>query len=70
MNIAVAQGVLDNAGAVKASLRATTANRRERVPIRSRLDRDEGRLKGASPDRAIVQEIDPEPKPVFFDWEV
>lgn len=68
MDAAAAQSVVRGASFAKLFLQDSQADRRQRVPmIWSRLDREKAKTEGkASPDKAIIEEIDPRPHPVFF----
>lgn len=62
-----ARVISQEAAQQKAQLQFPHAERHQRVPLRwFRLDTNAAKQQGASPDKAIIDEIDPKPKPVFF----
>jgi hypothetical protein len=63
-----ARKIIENAAFEKARLQLPASERKQRVSmIWKRLDRDPATAKGTTPDKALIEEIDPKPKPVFFD---
>ena len=62
-----ARQVIENAIRTRSELQFPEAERRQRVPMMwSRLDRNPAKSQGSSPDKTIIDEIDPQPKSVFF----
>lgn len=68
MNASQASEIMEAAIHRKALLQNSAAEVRQRVPmVWKRLDRDETRPEAkSSPDRALIEEIDPRPHAVFF----
>lgn len=67
MSASEAKRIVNSATKRKAELRAPDVETAERVPmIWSRLDRDRAAKSGSSPDKALIEELDRRPKPVFF----
>ena len=64
-----AKKIVANASQAKALLEGEATEIRQRVPlVWHGLDKDEARASGKrSPDKAIIEEIDPKPKSVFFE---
>ena len=67
-----AKGLLNNATLLRKELAQPEAGKYQRVAlIWTQLNRGETRTKGLrSPDKATIEDIDPDPKPVFFNDEV
>lgn len=62
-----ARRITNNAEKVKARLKGTKIEIAQRVPlVWKRLDSATGKVDGSSPDKAIIEELDPRPRPVFF----
>jgi len=63
-----ARKIVEGAAQRKAVLQFPEAERRQRVSmIWTRLDREKAKTEGrSSPDKALIEEIDPKPRPVFF----
>lgn len=63
-----AQRIAGNAALFKAQMQFPAADIRQRVAmIWSGLDTDRARQKGVrNPDKGLIEEIDPKPRPVFF----
>lgn len=62
-----ARNIVESAIKERAALQSPQAERRQRVPlVWSRLDRNPAKQHGSSPDKGIIDEIDPKPKSVFF----
>lgn len=62
-----ARSITNKAMMVKAQLLGSNVEVAQRVPlVWKRLDSDDATLDGSSPDKAIIEEIDPKPKPVLF----
>lgn len=63
-----ARKVVENASNHKAQLQFPQSERRQRVSmVWAQLNRDPARVKGASsPDKGIIEEIDPKPKAILF----
>lgn len=67
MPVTAARKVVSEANARKATVQQPGSEVRQRVPlVWSRLDRDKSKSDGRTPDKAVIEEIDPKPKPVFF----
>jgi hypothetical protein len=62
-----ARALLNAASLTKARLQAKGTDIHERVAlVWKRIDRDALRTSGTSPDKAVIEELDPKPKPVLF----
>lgn len=62
-----ARHIKEHAAREKALLESPQSARRERVSmIWKRLDRDPAQTQGRSPDKGLIEEIDPKPKAVLF----
>lgn len=62
-----ARSVVENASRQKALLQFPQAERKQRVSmIWNRLDRAAAKTQGSSPDKGIIEEIDPNPKTILF----
>lgn len=66
-----AKTIATNAAIRKAELQFPNADQRQRVAmVWAGLDRAEARKEGKrSPDKGVIEDIDPKPKPVFFEDE-
>ena len=60
--------LFDSALSHKASILGADGDQKQRVPlVWKRLDRDDAKVDGkTSPDRGVIEEIDPRPHPVLF----
>ena len=68
VNSTLARRITEDAVREKARLQFPEAERRERVSMTwKRLDRDPAKSKGSSPDKALIEEIDPKSHSVFFE---
>ncbi len=64
---ASARKIVTQAQSRKALIQQPGSEVRQRVPlVWSRLDRDKSKSDGRTPDKAIIEEIEAKPKPVFF----
>lgn len=62
-----ARRITEEAARERAKLQSPNAERKERVSmVWKRLDRDAVKSEGSTPDKALIEEIDPRPKPVLF----
>lgn len=62
-----ARRITSNAGLMKAVLSGSSVEIKQRVPmVWKRLDSDDASTEGNSPDKAIIEEIDPKPKAILF----
>ena len=61
-----ARRITEDAVREKAHLQSTEAERKNISMVWKRLDRDRAKSKGSTPDKALIEEIDPKPRPVFF----
>lgn len=67
ISVTEARTITENAVRTKETLRLENPERRERVSlIWKRLDRDAAKREGSTPDKVIIEEIDPHPRAVHF----
>lgn len=67
IQVADARGVYENAKQMKHLLQFPQAETIRQVPmIWKRLDRDFAKSRGSTPDKGLIESLDPKPKPVFF----
>lgn len=67
LNMIDAKEVLETAGRIKHELQFPRAAPHQRAPlIWTRLDRDSAKSRGTTPDKGLIESLDPKPKPVFF----
>ena len=67
INSPQARSVVESASRQKAMLQFPQAERKQRVSmIWDRLDRAAAKTQGSSPDKGIIEEIDPRPKTILF----
>lgn len=62
-----ARQIVENANRNKTAIQSPAAEKRQRVSmIWSRLDREEAKTGKRSPDRGLIEEIDPAPRTILF----
>ncbi|HUP78330.1 MAG TPA: hypothetical protein VM260_07165 [Pirellula sp.] len=62
-----ARRITNNAAKLKAELKGQDIEVAQRVPlVFSRLDSATAKVDGPSPDKAVIEELDPKPRPVLF----
>lgn len=67
VNAPEAMRIIANASNCRSALQLPNADRRERVSmIWKRLDKDQVRTKGSTPDKGLIEDIDPRPRAVHF----
>lgn len=67
VGVSEAREITENASRQKELLQHSNPERRECVSmVWKRLDRDRAKKQGSTPDRALIEEIDPKPRAVHF----